>query len=320
MAFQLIDLLDGGQIKIGESSEPGSFTRTEGENPSITVKLNIWGAENASTAYIALMNFLAQNCSDGNGGIANYDLPLDTVTISTTSNPYAYTAECVFQYRADYSNNSNDTYQSNINEPKYTLPDIEDADYSFETTGGSAHVRYALARVASARYDGTTPLDYGLLVNPRDDGTSEGADVVVPTMGYSISLSLPKQWFSAAYRSVIANCTGSVNATPWGGHPAGCVLFKGVNASAKWMTWTNLAGMSCRDWYWRATFSFEAAAVQSIVVGNTTLVKAGFQYASQCSASYADPATGTTVNVVEQVDIMQMYPVTEFRALKLPMP
>ena len=54
MAFQTIDLTDGGQIRIGESSEDGSFTRTEGENPSITVRFRIFGAENASVAYLRI--------------------------------------------------------------------------------------------------------------------------------------------------------------------------------------------------------------------------------------------------------------------------
>ena len=86
------------------------------------------------------------------------------------------------------------------------------------------------------------------------------------------------------------------------------------------MKWTNPAGMAMRDWYWRAVFSFEAHPAQSIVVGNTTLVKRGFDYASQVSSSYADPTTGATVNAVEQVDILQMYPEFDFALLNIPMP
>ena len=86
------------------------------------------------------------------------------------------------------------------------------------------------------------------------------------------------------------------------------------------MKWTNPAGMAMRDWYWRAVFSFEAHPAQSIVVGNTTLTKRGFDYASQVSSSYADPTTGATVNAVEQVDILQMYPEFDFALLNIPMP
>ena len=75
-----------------------------------------------------------------------------------------------------------------------------------------------------------------------------------------------------------------------------------------------------RDWYWRATYSFEAAASKAIVVGNTTLVKRGFDYASQVSSSYADPTTGATITAVEQVDILQMYPAFDFANLMIPLP
>ena len=318
MAFQTIDLTDGGQIRIGESSEDGSFTRTEGENPSITVRFRIFGAENASVAYLALMNYLATWFDDGNGGIANYDLPLDTVQVAATQNQYSYTAECVFQYRQ--SSDSQSSQQSEINKPTYEMPEVEDADYSFDTSGGSAHVKYGISRLGAARYDNGTPVDFGCMVNPQDDGTASGADIVTPTMNFQISLSLPKAWFSLPYRLLIANYTGAVNSLPWGGFAAGCVLFKGVSARATWMKWTNPAGMAMRDWYWRAVFSFEAHPAQSIVVGNTTLTKRGFDYASQVSSSYADPTTGATVNAVEQVDILQMYPEFDFALLNIPLP
>ena len=320
--FQTIDLTDGGQIVIGEAAESGSFVRSEGENSSITVKFRIWGAENASVAYIAMMNYLHTWFDDGYGGIANYDLPLDTVQLSSTANQYAYTADCVFQYRPSSNDSSsyNQPQQSEINQPSYTVPEVEDSNYSFDTTGGSAHVKYGLALLGSARYDGGTPINFGGMVNPNDDGTAAGCDIVAPSMSFQIALSLPKFWFTSAYRNVIAQATGCINSAPWGGYLAGNVLFKGVQASVAWMKWTNPLGFAMRDWYWRATYSFEAAASKAIVVGNTTLVKRGFDYASQVSSSYADPTTGATITAVEQVDILQMYPAFDFANLMIPLP
>ena len=321
MAFMTIDLTDGGQITIGEASE-GGFNRQEGENPSISVRFNIWGAENASTAYLALMNYLHENFDDGAGGIANYDLPLDNVQLNSTANQFLYNADCTFQYRYNTnasSNSPNDT-NSNINSSAYQMPEVEDADYSFDTTGGSAHIKYGIATLGSARYDGTTPIDYGSVIGPREDGGADGFDIVTPTMNFQITLSLPKTWFTLPYRLAIANATGCINATPWGGYAAGCVLFKGVSARATWMKWTNRVGFVQRDWYWRAAFSFEAATVGTDVVGGVSLVKRGFDVVSKAYASYADQTTGATVSVPEQVDIIQVYPAYEFALLNLNMP
>ena len=320
MAFELVDLIEDGLIKIGEAQSDGSFTRTEGENSSITVRFNIWGAENASTAYVALMNYLRTDFSDGRGGIANYDLPLDTVQISSTSSPYAYTAEATFQFRQSYDTSSNSPYDtnSNINAGSYQLPEVEDSDCSFETSGGSAHITHGISVLGSARYDGSSPVDYGGLINPREDGTADGVDIIAPTLSFTIALSLPKTWLTMPYRLMLANLTGSVNAFPWGGYGPGSVLFKGINARATWLKWTNRLGMAMRDWYWRASYSFECAPAATDVIGGTTLVKPGFAVASQARESYADPTTGTTVSVAQQVDIIQVYPTADFSLLRIP--
>lgn len=321
MAFTTIDLTDGGQIQIGEANEDGSFSRTEGDNPSITVQFNIYGAENASTAYIALMNYLATNFDDGDGGIANYDLPLDTVQIRTTRSMYLYKGECVFQYKgtSDASSNDPESTDRDINSQSYTMPEVEDSDFSFTTVGGTAHIKHGIL-LGSARYDGNNPVNYGGVIGPREDGTADGCDIVTPTMSFDISVSLPKAWFSVAYRLAIANATGCINAAPWCGLPAGCCMFKGVDSKATWMKWTAPNGMAMRDWYWRSTFHFEAAPPVTETIGGVTLLKRGFDVASQVSVSYPDPNTGDTISAVEQVDIIQVYPSFDFSLLNLPMP
>jgi hypothetical protein len=322
MSFTTIDLTDGGQIRIGEANEDGSFVRTEGDNPSITVKFNIFGADNASTAYTALINYLYTYFSDNYGGIANYDLPLDTVQINTTRSQYVYVGECVFQYKnsIDASSNSPADTSSNINSPSYSMPEVEDASFTFSTTGGTSHITHGIARLGSARYDGAAPIDYGVAVGPHDDGSIVGADIVTPTMNFDISVSLPRYWFSIGYRLAIAEATGCVNSLPWGGFAAGCCLFKGVDASATWMKWTSQNGRACREWYWRAVFHFEAASAETANIGGTVLYKRGFDYFSKVVANYPDQATGDTVSAVEQVDVIQLYPEFNFSLLNLNMP
>lgn len=317
--FQLIDLTDGGQIKIGESTEDGSFVRTEGENPSITVKFNIFGAENASTAYLALLNYLHTWFDDGYGGIANYDLPLDTVRISTTRNNYAYTGECTFQFPMSGSSAESSSPSSDINSSDYSPPEIEDSDFTFSTVGGAAHLTYALAILDSARYNDGMPANYGGAINPSDDGTIGGCDVVRPAMAFSITLSLPKSWFNVAYRLTIANATGCINSQPWGGFASGCCLFKGVEAKAQWMKWTDPGGMARRDWYWRATYNFEASPSNYINVGSRVLYRRGYDVASMAKETYSDDS-GNTVTEGVQVDILQVYPQFNFSQLGISMP
>lgn len=321
MSFTTIDLTDGGQIRIGEANEDGSFVRTEGDNPSITVKFNIFGADNASTAYTALINYLYTYFSDNYGGIANYDLPLDTVQISTTRSQFVYVGECVFQFptSTNASSSAPENTDSNINSGSYQMPEVEDANFTFSTTGGVSHINHALMLLDSARYDGGAPINYGLAIGPHDDGSMEGADIVTPTMSFDISLSLPKRWFTIGYRLAIAEATGCVNSLPWGGFAAGCCLFKGVDASATWMKWTSPNGRSCRDWYWRAVFHFEAASSSSAVVGNRVLYKRGFDHFSRIVVSYPNDA-GDTISVVEQVDVLQVYPEFNFYLLNINMP
>ena len=313
MGFTLIDLTGGGQIRIGEAQEENSFTREEGPEPQITVRFNIFGAENASEAYLALLSWLHSNYSDGFGGIACYDLPLLTVRLSTRASLWAYVAECVFKYDAE------DNTNSEINESSYNMPTVEDADYSFDSGGGSAHITHARATLYAARPDGGAPVDYGGLIGPRDDGGADGVDIITPGMDFTITLSLPKYWFTAAYRMTIASAKGSVNSVPWGGYGAGNVLFKGVSARVVWMTWTDNDGNTCKDWYWRAQFNFSAAPGVPLTVGGQTIYKRGWDVVSRISENYSD-AAGNTCAMVAQVNVYAVYPEFNFWLLNLPMP
>lgn len=316
--FTTLNLDGGGYIQIGETMADGSFVREEGASPSVKASFTIRGASDASTAYIALISWLRSNYADGGGGIAAYDLPLDVVRIQSTAAPSIYTAECDFKFRDEGSGSGKES-DGSINEPSFTLPDIEDSDYTFETTGGAAHITHGLAWLGGARADGEEPVDFGGVIGPHDDGSADGVDIVTPSMAFSIGVSLPKSWFSTAYRSVIANATGAINAATWNGLAPGCALFRGVSARVVWISWTNPAGLTMRDWYWRATYSFAASPSVTLNVGGKTLLKRGFDAVSRVSERYADEY-GNTINAVAQVDVFAVYPSFDFALLKLPLP
>ena len=312
--FTTINLDGGGFIRIGEKLEDGSFVREEGASPSVKISFIIQGAGDASTAYVALISWLKDNYSDGAGGIASYNLPLDVVRIQSTAAPSAYTAECEFRTREN-----SDEEDDSINGDSYTLPEIEASDYSFDTTGGSAHISNALKWLGSARPDGDAVVDNGGVIGPREDGSADGVDVVTPTMAFTIGVSLPQSWFDAAYRATIADATGAINAGAWNGFEAGCVLFRGVSARVVWINWTDAFGNARRDWYWRASYSFQASPAVTMQVGSATLTKRGFDAVSRVSERYADSA-GNTVSAVAQVDIYSVYPEFDFNLLGLPLP
>ncbi len=313
--FTTIDLSDGS-IQIGETLSEGSFERTAGNEKSVRVSFSIRGASDASTAYVALMSWLSENYNDGAGNIASYDLPLYSVKIKAGAAIGLYTAECIFQFKESKDATTSEPSES-INTPEYTLPKIEDANYTFNTTGGSAHISTGYQTLGAATFDGSEPVDYGSLIGPHPDGTSDGVDVITPALSFTIEISLPKTFIDLAYRKTIANLTGSVNGTSFAGFQARCVLFQGLTARATWLTWTNQLGLTVKDWYWRASYAFQVAPVTYLKIGQTTLQKQGFDAVSRVAERYSDDQ-GNSLEMVSQLDIIRVYPQYDFAALKLP--
>lgn len=313
--FTTIDLSDG-QIQIGETLEEGSFERVAGQEKSVRASFSIRGASDASTAYVALMSWLTDNYNDGAGNIAAYDLPLYSVKIKAGAAIGVYSAECVFQIKESKDATTSDPSES-INSPDYTLPKIEDNNFSFSTTGGSAHIMTGYQTLGAATIDGSDPVDYGSLIGPHPDGTADGVDVITPALAFTIEISLPKTFINTAYQKTLANLTGSVNETSFAGFQARCVLFQGLNARATWLTWTNQLGLTVKDWYWRASYAFQVQPVTYFKIGETTLQKQGFDAISRISERYADEA-GNSLEMLRQVDVIRVYPMADFKALNLP--
>ena len=313
--FTTIDLSDG-QIQIGETLEEGSFERVAGQDESVRASFSIRGASDASTAYVALMSWLAENYNDGAGNIAAYNLPLYSVKIKAGAAIGGYSAECVFQLKESKDATRDDPSES-INSPDYTLPKIEDNNFSFSTTGGSAHITTGYSTVGAATVDGSEPVDYGSLIGPHPDGTADGVDVVTPAMSFTIELSLPKTFIDLAYRDTVTNLTGSTNTKVFCGYGMRCVLFLGMTARATWLTWTNQLGLTVKDWYWRASYAFQVQPITFFNIGKTRLQKQGFDAISRISERYADEA-GNSLEMLRQIDIIRVYPNGDFNALKLP--
>ena len=147
----------------------------------------------------------------------------------------------------------------------------------------------------------------------------DGVDVITPHADFTISVNWPKSFFTQAYRLMLASATGAINSAAWQGFAAGCVLFKGVQAQPRSLKYTQPDGTTIKDWYWRATYQFEANPASTVVFNGTTLVKRGFDYLWKLSEKI-EGANGELESNVVQVNVEQVYPEFDFSLLLLPFP
>ena len=337
----LADEVNVGDIKIGEAFQSGSFSREEGENPSVSIKFIITGAVDAYPAYIALMRYLRNYYwSDVLGCCASYNPPLQNVSLQSMDCNYAYEATCTYNYP-----NENDTRnrerqgisQNNpvINEPTFQMPDVEDNDFSFTISGEQAHIVQGYSTKRYWKSTGTTKVDYKNCIGWNGD-SFEGVDVISPFSSFSVRISAPNNWITTAYRNLLISYIGSVNNYPWAGFPRGCVLYKGAQINPVALNYTDENGESVKDWYWRITYEFDARSPVAIYhpdynpeastnpswvdendqpVGNYVM-REGFQYVW-------DTYTRQTINEVtfstpNQMNIVDIYLHNDFTNLGIP--
>lgn len=296
-----------GALEITEASGE-SFTRETGENPRVSRAFYIRGAQDASTAYSALISWLYANFDDGYGNIASYNIPLNAVRLTATDSPFLYKAECEFAYRSDDSNA--------INDPDYIVPDIEDDDYSYSTGGGTRHITHSYG-TTSLHLSGETARSFGNGIGWNGEGF-DGLDVQCPHAEFSIDVSVPRRFFNQTYRLALANMTGGVNLAPWNGFPARCVQFKGVSSRKQKFSYSGPRGEELYDWYWRASYAFEARPQETVTFGGNTAVKGGFDHMWNLTDTVVD-GYGNVGSQVVQINIEQVYPAFNFSALQLPL-
>lgn len=315
MAFTTKNLYSAAQVF---EAGADSVTRTTGPDPRVTWRFIIRGAESEADAHDALWQHLLTNFTDDDGNICAYDIPLDTITINTTDSDYFHEAEVVFAFTTDNdpteaADSPNERPDDDVNSEDYEQPEVDDLDYQFSTTGGTSHITHSLQTLGVAA---TVPRSFDGGIGWNGDGF-DGVDVITPHYEFSISVNWPRSKFNQAYRLMLANATGSINSTAWNGFAAGCVLFKGVSAAPKGLKFKTSSGER-RDYYWRATYQFEANPSTSVTFKGTTLVKRGFDYLWKLWER--SEAGGVSVTVSTQVNVERVYPEFDFDDLELPLP
>ena len=295
------------KIQIVEAGED-AVVREISEDPTAEIKYLIKGAEDASTAYTALYNYLSENKSDL-VEIAAFGIPLKSVRISTTENKKIYSAECSFAYNRKSANDVTEMPTPS----DAAKPDIQDKELSFTTAGGTTHItRSYFTRATSL--NGGDVYDFNGGINWNGQGF-DGVDIVCPHAEFTISRSLPKSYLNVKTRVSFANITGFINKAEWMGFDAHCVMFKGLTAKTQYFSYTNAeTGQDEKDWYWRIDFSFEARPQQKIfALDQTTLLDSagGFDYVWTITQQQvvSDGGVGT---VPVQVNVEFVYPDIEF--------
>jgi hypothetical protein len=107
--------------------------------------------------------------------------------------------------------------------------------WSFETTGGSAHVEHSLETMGQYRPEGADPIDFKGLIGVTKDGV-QGADVTIPVLNLRGTVVLPYSYVTPYWMVAQAYLTGRVNWSAWKGFAPGEVLNLGCSGGLRGAT------------------------------------------------------------------------------------
>lgn len=105
--------------------------------------------------------------------------------------------------------------------------DSGQVSFSFDTTGGSFHVKHSLETVAKFP---PGAVDYKQLIGVHDDDV-DGVEIVIPSLKLTYGFKHPQGVVTEAYARVLASVTGRTNSTPFRGFAKGEMLFLGATGS-----------------------------------------------------------------------------------------
>ena len=109
--------------------------------------------------------------------------------------------------------------------------DPDESQFSFDTTGATAHITQALEQIDSDTAPGiATAPDFKGLINVTKDDV-KGCDIVVPSYKFSETHKLAPASVDTAYKTTLRDLTGTVNDAAFRGFAAGEVLFTGATGS-----------------------------------------------------------------------------------------
>lgn len=174
--------------------------------------------------------------------------------------------------------------------------------FSFNTTGGTAHITQSLETVQTY---GDDPPDCKGAIGVNGDSV-EGTDITVPQSQFSVTRVVPALLITLEYHSLLEDLTGTVNAATFRGRPRGSVLFLGAQGDGE-------VGKDCE-----ITFNFaHSKNATDLQIGDISgVAKEGWHY---LWIRYKDEESGEElVKVPSSVHVERVYEYGDFAGLGIP--
>jgi hypothetical protein len=108
-------------------------------------------------------------------------------------------------------------------------PDLGEAKFSFDTTGGTQKITQSYATSSYAPVGETAP-DFKQAIGVSD-GKVEGVDIVLPQLKFSLNYRKPQADLTLTYVNTLFSLTGKYNNASFRGFSAGELLFAGAVGS-----------------------------------------------------------------------------------------
>lgn len=141
-------------------------------------------------------------------------------------------------------------------------------ELSFDVDTETAHVTHSLETVASFPGGIGTDPDFKQAINVTPEGEVEGADIVVPHLGYQFTLTVDDADMSNAYVLLLSDIVGTVNDATFHGFATGELLLM------------RACGQRRQDGNWNLTFGYSVSRNKTgMTIGDVTGVdKEGWDF------------------------------------------
>ncbi|MDR1493143.1 MAG: hypothetical protein LBT05_10530 [Planctomycetaceae bacterium] len=259
-----------------------SLSGTSGADGSASLKYQVINADDFATALTLFLNTFPAYCNR---------YPYKNYT-------YEESGFGIWKFTANYT--------------PYDPPNFEDFVIDFDTSGGTEKMVYSLGTVSVGFPAGkeTVP-DFGGGMNyDQDSGRFDGVQVNVGGYKWSEVHYRPFEYVNAAYRRMLRDISGTVNANPFRDMFAGEVLFLGCQGK------TTVSGEDNVK-IWELRFSFEARPNMSgLTIGGCSPVdKEGFDFLWILPEKSEDENSNKVVGKPAAVYVERVYRRTNFAAL-----
>lgn len=293
--------LDHLPITVGERYD--SAEHNNSDTPQIIRKYRVLGTWLEDIAYQKMCAYLGERFKVVNNRPCDSGLPVMDIRQNPIAGIPGYEFEITFS-RPDYQ------------EPEK----VEIEDYSYKLSAGSktSRVTHSLETISATTLDGSEPQDFGGGIGLNDSGGFDGVDLTTPAPQLTIEVSLPRTFYTRAYRIMLSTMIGAVNSDYFDGYAPGEVMLNRVEPSI--VVFRNPVLDYQKDFYWRASYNFIISPNIIIPFGEQNIPKLGWDYAWRVTEKYEDSKTKKTNVRTRQLNVERVYRYIPFSALMLPTP